>query len=100
MLVSRSPVCRTAEPCTEARRAVENLFALWKKLPHRGFDVLCSNARALPPDSDCSSPISRINNHITLVLQSQLRRCFSQGLDPDTELLHEEVIRGAVDCKI
>lgn len=100
MPVSRSPVHRMAEPCTEAHRAVENLSALWKKLPHWRFDVLCSNTQALPPDSDCSSPIRRINNHITPVLQSQLRCCNSQGLDRNTELLHEEVIWGAMDWKI
>lgn len=73
MLVSRSPVCGMTEPCTEAHGALKNLSPLLKKLPHQRFDVLCSNAQALPPVSDCSSPIRRIDNHITPVLQSQLR---------------------------
>lgn len=72
--------CRMAEPCAAAHRAAENLSAL-QKLLHRRFDVLCSNAQALTPDSDRSSLIRRINNHISPVLQSQLRDCNSQGLD-------------------
>lgn len=73
MLVSRSLVCGMTEPCTEAHGALKNLSPLLKKLPHQRFDVLCSNAQALPPVSDCSSPIRRTDNPITPAVQSQLR---------------------------